>query len=135
MTSDPAKHAIPKTVEVAYSVGVGELGWQYQLKSHGTVTTNAPEEGDMWTAWQLFSLDDNQNMPFQRRRKLHIPLAIYGKRLSVRTYRCSSNWRERRCPWCKGYRRRKWTRRHEFKSWTRLIAFHIALIPLGKVWT
>ena len=24
--------------------------------------------------------------------------------------------------------------RHEFKSWTRLIAFHIALIPLGKVW-
>ena len=35
-------------------------------------------------------------------------------------------------PWCNGYRRRKWTRRHEFKSWTRLIAFHIALIPLGK---
>ena len=30
-------------------------------------------------------------------------------------------------------RRRKWTRRHEFKSWTRLIAFHITLIPLGKV--
>ena len=25
------------------------------------------------------------------------------------------------------------TRRHEFKSWTRLIAFHMALIPLGKV--
>ena len=40
----------------------------------------------------------------------------------------------RRCPWCNCYRRRKWTRRHEFKSWTRLIAFHIALIPLGKVW-
>ena len=39
-----------------------------------------------------------------------------------------------RCPWCNGYRRRKWTRRHEFKSWTRLIAFHIAIIPLGKVW-
>ena len=34
-----------------------------------------------------------------------------------------------RCPWCNGYRRRK----HEFKSW-RLIAFQIALIPLGKVW-
>ena len=29
---------------------------------------------------------------------------------------------------------RIWTRRHEFKSWTILIAFHIALIPLGKVW-
>ena len=38
-----------------------------------------------------------------------------------------------RCPWCNGYRRTKWTRRHEFKSWTRLNAFHIALIPLGKV--
>ena len=36
--------------------------------------------------------------------------------------------------WCSRYRRRKWTRRHKFKSWTRLIAFHIALIPLGKVW-
>ena len=36
--------------------------------------------------------------------------------------------------WCNGYRRRKWTRRHEFKSWTKLIAFHIAPIPLGKVW-
>ena len=39
-----------------------------------------------------------------------------------------------RCPWCSRYRLRKWTRRHEFKSWTRLIAFHIVLIPLGKVW-
>ena len=41
---------------------------------------------------------------------------------------------KRRCQWCNWYRRRIWTRRHEFKSWTRLIAFHIALIPLGKVW-
>ena len=40
----------------------------------------------------------------------------------------------RRCLWCNGYRRRKWTRRHEFKSWTRMIAFYIALLPLGKVW-
>ena len=40
----------------------------------------------------------------------------------------------RRCPWCNGYRRRIWTGWHEFKSWTRLSAFHIALIPLGKVW-
>ena len=39
-----------------------------------------------------------------------------------------------RCPWCNGYRHRKWTRWHEFKSWTRMIAFHIALIPLRKVW-
>ena len=40
----------------------------------------------------------------------------------------------RRCPWCNGYRPRKLTQRLEFKFWTRLIAFHIALIPLGKVW-
>ena len=39
-----------------------------------------------------------------------------------------------RCLWCNGYRRRKWTRQYDFKSWMRLIAFHIALIPLGKVW-
>ena len=26
LTSDPAKHSIPKTAEVAYSIGVGELG-------------------------------------------------------------------------------------------------------------
>ena len=38
-----------------------------------------------------------------------------------------------RCPWCNGYRRREWTWRLEFKSWTRMIAFHIALILLGKV--
>ena len=38
------------------------------------------------------------------------------------------------CPWCNGYRRRKGTQRHEFKSWKKLIAFHIALIHLGKVW-
>ena len=41
-------------------------------------------KGDLWTAWQLFPLDDDQNMPFQRRQKLHIPLAICGKRLSGR---------------------------------------------------
>ena len=40
----------------------------------------------------------------------------------------------RTCPWCNGYSRRKWTRRHEFKSWTRLIAFHIELLPLRKIW-
>ena len=36
--------------------------------------------------------------------------------------------------WCDGYHCRKWTRRLKFKSWMRLIAFHIPLIPLGKVW-
>ena len=45
-----------------------------------------------------------------------------------------AGWSSWRCPWCNGYRHRIWTRRYEFNSWTRLIAFHIALIPLGKVW-
>ena len=48
--------------------------------------------------------------------------------------RLKVNKRQWKCPWCNGYHRRKWTRWHEFKSWTRPIAFHIALIPLGKVW-
>ena len=43
-------------------------------------------------------------------------------------------WWYRRCPWCNGYHCRKWTWWHEFKSWMRMIAFHIALILLGKVW-
>ena len=55
-------------------------------------------------------------------------------RSSVSMPEMDINTRLWRCPWCNGYRRRKWTRWHEFKSWTRLIAFHIALIPLGKVW-
>ena len=46
----------------------------------------------------------------------------------------SKKFGNRRCPWSNCYRRRNWTRWLEFKSWTRLIAFHIALIPLGKVW-
>ena len=50
---------------------------------------------------------------------------------STQEYHFTSSWR---CLWCNGYRHRNWTRRHEFKSWTILIAFHISLIPLGKVW-
>ena len=57
------------------------------------------------------------------------PTAQIQKEISYTLVRCL--WR---CPWCNDHRRRKWTRRHEFKSWTRIIAFHIALIPLGKVW-
>ena len=49
------------------------------------------------------------------------------------TYLGSNILSTERCPWCNGYRRRIWTRRYEFNSWTRLIAFHITLIPLGKV--
>ena len=62
-------------------------------------------------------------------RLLHVDVSMLADQQNL-TYISSA----RRCPWCNCYRRRKWTRRHEFKSWTRLIAFHIALIPLGKVW-
>ena len=27
--------------------------------SHGTLKNDAPEESDLWTAWQLFPLDDD----------------------------------------------------------------------------
>ena len=64
------------------------------------------------------------------RLQLHSDSACVHKCITA-TLMGKSFWR---CPWCTGYRHRKWTRRHEFKSWTRLIAFHIALIPLGKVW-
>ena len=50
------------------------------------------------------------------------------------SFTCHKSCYFRRCPWCNCYRCRMWTRRHEFKSWTSLIIFHIALIPLGKVW-
>ena len=61
-------------------------------------------------------------------------ITIYIVESLVNSYRILVMRIEFMCPWCNGYRRRNWTRRHEFKSWTRLIAFHIALIPLGKVW-
>ena len=57
----------------------------------------------------------------------------YLPKLNVLVFKPSSG-HVRRCPWCNGYRHRIWTRRYEFNSCTRLIAFHIALIPLGKVW-
>ena len=63
--------------------------------------------------------------------RLLIILLLVGSRTFQRVILFFFLWR---CPWCNCYRPRKWTRRHEFKSWTRLIAFHIALIPLGKVW-
>ena len=64
-----------------------------------------------------------------------LPLIYTGASLDWRLGRGSicyiSYWR---CPWCNAYRPRRCTRRLEFKSWTRLIACHIALILLGKVW-
>ena len=61
-----------------------------------------------------------------------ITWCVYFIVFAMKTYNLENLFRK--CPSCNGYRRRKWTRRLEFKSWTRLIAFHIILIPLGKVW-
>ena len=60
--------------------------------------------------------------------KINLKKCIY-----ISLYSEKPNRYHKECPWCNGYCCRKWTRRHEFKSMTRLIAFHIALIPLGKV--
>ena len=69
-------------------------------------------------------MDDEVNAWLEKRVQL----------LADSTRMCGFEEISRRCLWCNCYRRRKWTRRYEFKSWTKLIAFHIALIPLGKVW-
>ena len=85
LTSDPAKHAIPKTAEVAYSIGVGELDWQYGtgLKSHGTVTN--------WCIGRVTcELHDGyfRSMTIKhaipKTAEVHIPMASYEKRLSGR---------------------------------------------------
>ena len=63
------------------------------------------------------------------------PYRLQCKQLKIQGYHYRVIYRPGgRCTWSNGYRRRNWTRRHEFITWTRLIAFHIALIPLGKVW-
>ena len=81
LTSHPAKHAIPKTVEVAYSIGVGKLDWQYGtgLKSHGTVTDWCT--GREWpvNCMTVISAWWRSNMPFQRRRKCIFRWPVMGR--------------------------------------------------------
>ena len=39
-----------------------EIGWwngTSKKNSHGTLQSDALEESDLWTAWQLFPLDDD----------------------------------------------------------------------------
>ena len=67
---DPAKNAIQGDAPE----GGDTLQWQLverksrgrklademgQGNSHGTLQSDAPEESDLWTAWQLFTLDDD----------------------------------------------------------------------------
>ena len=78
----------------------------------------------------------SSTLPFDRHKKYQISilfpclLIILPSDIFVTLHPLSY----RQSPWCNCYRHRKWIRWYEFKSWMRLIAFHIALIPLGKVW-
>ena len=64
----------------AYSIGVGELGWQYgtRLKSHGTVTNLCT--GREWpvNCMTVISARWRSNMPFQRRRKCIFQWPVVG---------------------------------------------------------
>ena len=65
-----------------------QLGWQYRtrLKSHGAVTNWCTGRGRPVNCMTVISTWRWSNMPFQRQRKLHIPLASYGKRLHRRAW-------------------------------------------------
>ena len=91
-----------------------------------------------WILLNLYAMFDLSNLPYISIMCIYIYIYIYTYiyvYIYIYTYIYIHIYiyAYTRCPWCNGYRRRKWTQRHEFKSWTRLIAFHIALIPLGKV--
>ena len=64
-----------------YSIGVGELGWQYGtgLKSHGTVTDWCT--GREWhvNCMTVISAWWRSNMPFQRRRKCIFRWPVMGR--------------------------------------------------------
>ena len=70
----------------AYSIGVGELGWEYGtgLKSHGTATNWCTRRERPVNCMTVISTQWRSNMPFKRRRKWHIPMASYGEILSGR---------------------------------------------------
>ena len=63
-----------------------QLGWQYgtRLKSHDAVTNWCTRRGWPVNCMTVISARWWSNLPFQRRWKLHIPLASYGSRLRGR---------------------------------------------------
>ena len=81
----PGQTCHSKDAKVAYSIGVGGLGWQYGTRSNPTV------QSDWCTGWEwpvncmtVISVWWQSNMPFQGQRKWHIPRASYGEILSWR---------------------------------------------------
>ena len=48
--------------QLGEEIAWAEIGWwngMSKKNSHGTLQSDAPEESDLWTAWQLFPLNDN----------------------------------------------------------------------------
>ena len=68
----PGQTCHSKDAEVTYSIGVGELGWQYGtgLKSHGTVTDWCTSRKWPVNCMTVISAWWQSNMPFQRRREV-----------------------------------------------------------------
>ena len=79
----------------AYSIGVGELGWRCGtgLKSHSTLTDWCT--GREWpvNCMTVISAWWRSNMPFQRRRKWHIPMTSHGEIVSGRLNYYITRWR------------------------------------------
>ena len=80
----------------AYSISVGKLGWQSGtgLKSHGTVADWCTRREWPVNCMTVISAWWRSNMPFQRRRKWHIPMASYGEILSGRLNYYITRWRQ-----------------------------------------
>ena len=77
----PGQTCHSKTAEVAYSIGVGEFGWQYGtgLKSHGTVTNGFTGRDWPMNYMTVISAWWRSNMPFQRRRKCIFRWPVMGR--------------------------------------------------------
>ena len=122
----------------------GDIGLQMNVKKIGYMCFN--QEGTIFTLnGRPLKLVDKFTYPGSSISSTESDVSLCLVTACTAIGRLSITWKfllfkkkkkskKRRCPWCNGYRRRMWTRRYEFKSWTWLIAFHIALIPLGKVW-
>ena len=80
----------------AYSIGVGESGWQYGtgLKSHSTVKNWCTGRGWPLNCMTVISAWWRSNMPFQGRWKWYIPMASNREILSGRLKYYITRWRQ-----------------------------------------
>ena len=84
------KHAILRMAEVTHSDGqlweeIAYAGWADNMGQDKNPTlpsqSDAPDESDLWTAWQLFPLDDDQTC-HSKDSGSDILMASYGEILS-----------------------------------------------------